>query len=405
MERIINQKHNKETFLYATSRMFERMGYYGFRALILLYLLSETFNMSRVEAFKIYGWTITLILFSQILGGFLGDLIIGNKRSIIIGGLMQAIGAFILCIPYIYGVYVGFILIGLGTGLYKPNLISQFGKLYLNKTKLLDSGFLILNFFVNIGAFVVTLLIGYIAIEFESYFGFIVIGVFFVLSTVYPFFAKEKTETEQTGVIYSLNHRIILISIIIIFVGLFWTIYEIPTLRILELKLELNEYLGFDFLNNSETSLLTLLLIPISFLLIIFWTYFYYSQILKLIIGFSLAIVSFSILIFMSEIPIENQIYLYILSLVLLGIAETHITPIIYSSITRYINQKYLAIAVGLSTIPARIVYLLLAVFNVEMYNDLEFGLKVSIIIMGVVLLILIGLILIFKKDYLQHSI
>jgi hypothetical protein len=186
---------------------------------------------------------------------------------------------------------------------------------------------------------------------------------------------------------------------------LFWTIYEIPTFRILELKMELNDYLDFELLKNSKSSLLTLLLLPISFLLVIFWTYFYYSQIIKLIVGFALGLISFGMLLFIPEISIENQIFLYLLSLVVLGIAETHISPIVYSTITRYVNPNFLAIAIGLSTIPARLVYILFVVFNDEIFNDSVFALKFSIILMAVVLIILIGLMMIFKKDYLQHRI
>ncbi len=88
MERIVNQKHKRETFLYATSRMFERMGYYGIRSIVLLYMIGDTFDISQEDAIFIYGSMGTVILVFQIIGGFLGDLVIGNKKSIIIGGLM-----------------------------------------------------------------------------------------------------------------------------------------------------------------------------------------------------------------------------------------------------------------------------------------------------------------------------
>lgn len=398
MERIINQKHNKETFLYATSKMFERMGYFGLRALIILYMLSETLNLSRSDAFKIYGWAVFLVFITQIFGGFFGDLVVGNRKAIIIGGLIQAIGSFILCIPSINGLYIGLAFIGLGGGIYKPNLTSQFGKLYLNKTKLLDSGFLILNLSVNIGTFIGTLLIAYIGERFDWTYGFILAGVFYILSIIYPFFTKERKENVRNKTTYNLNNRILFISLAVVFVGLFWTIYEIPTFRIFELKIELKEFLNFEFLKNSKSSLITLLLIPISFLLILFWTKFYYSQVVKLIIGFALGLISFGMLLFIPEISIENQIFLYLLSLVVLGIAETHISPIVYSTITRYVNPKFLAIAIGLSTIPTRLMYILFMVFNNDIFNDSVFALKVSMIVMAIILIILIGLFIVLKK-------
>lgn len=79
--------------------MLERASYYGFRALVVLYMVGETLKMERTEALTIYGWLIGSLVFSQIIGGLFGDLLIGNKKSIIIGGIIQAIGAFSLCIP------------------------------------------------------------------------------------------------------------------------------------------------------------------------------------------------------------------------------------------------------------------------------------------------------------------
>ena len=65
---------------------------------------------------------------------------IGSWWLIQIGGIIQSLGAFSFCIPSTTGLYVGLFLVVLGGGLYTPNIISNFGKLYLNKTKLLDAG-------------------------------------------------------------------------------------------------------------------------------------------------------------------------------------------------------------------------------------------------------------------------
>ena len=82
MEKIQNQKHTKETLYYSISRMLERASYYGFRALVVLYMVGETLKMERTEALTIYGWLVGSLVFSQIIGGIFGDLLIGNKKSI-----------------------------------------------------------------------------------------------------------------------------------------------------------------------------------------------------------------------------------------------------------------------------------------------------------------------------------
>ena len=162
MEKIQNQKHTKETLYYSISRMLERASYYGFELLVVLYMVGETLKMERTEALTIYGWLVGSLVFSQIIGGLFGDLLIGNKKSIIIGGIIQAIGAFSLCIPSTTGLYLGLFLVVLGSGFFTPNILSNFGKSYLNKTKLLDSGFTIFYLAINLGSFLGILLIGYL---------------------------------------------------------------------------------------------------------------------------------------------------------------------------------------------------------------------------------------------------
>src|SRR5690606_19254845 len=96
MEIIQNQYHTKETLYLAITRMFERASYYGFRTLIVLYMVGETLKMERSEALSIYGWFTTLLVFSQILGAVLGDLVVGNKKLVFLGATLQAMGTFCL---------------------------------------------------------------------------------------------------------------------------------------------------------------------------------------------------------------------------------------------------------------------------------------------------------------------
>ena len=124
MERILNQTHSKETFYYALSKVLERMSYYGFRSLIVLYMIGESIQMEKKDATAIYSWFIGSIVYSQIIGALFGDLILGNRKSIIIGGIAHAIGIFILCISSTTSLYLGLFLIVLGSGFYTPNVTS-----------------------------------------------------------------------------------------------------------------------------------------------------------------------------------------------------------------------------------------------------------------------------------------
>src|SRR5690554_177638 len=135
MERIRIQKHSIETLYYSISLILERASYYGLRLLIIIYMTGEVLKMNSTEALSIYGLFTGSVMLSKIIGAILGDLVIGNKKALFIGGMIQAIGAFCLCIPSTLGLYLGLFLIVIGNGFYTPNIISNFGKSYLNNKK------------------------------------------------------------------------------------------------------------------------------------------------------------------------------------------------------------------------------------------------------------------------------
>ncbi|MEP5341854.1 MAG: MFS transporter [Algibacter sp.] len=355
MDKIKNQKHSKEALYYSFSRMLERTSYYGLRSLIVLYMVGGILKMENAEALSIYGWFTLSLVFSQILGAILGDLLIGNKKALIIGGIIQSLGAFSFCIPSNTGLYIGLFLVVLGGGLYTPNIISNFGKLYLNKTKLLDAGFTIFYLAVNFGAFFGVMSIGYIGEKYGWNFGFVIAGIIMLLSIIPILFLKDKKIEQTTEDKSTLNERIIKISIAFVIVGLFWAIYELGNIRFFDLQLKLSEISTLNISKSIWASLNSVFTLPISILAIIVWTLFYNSQFFKLMLGFIFGIISFGILFLIPEVPTEQHTIIYLLSLLFLGISETHIAPIIHSILTKNSNPKYLAILISLAFIPTRL--------------------------------------------------
>jgi POT family proton-dependent oligopeptide transporter len=405
MEKIINQIHSKETFLYALSRTLERASFYGLRSLIVLYMIGGILQMENVEALKIYGWFTASFLFSKIIGAILGDLIIGNKKAIIIGGIIQALGAFSFCIPSTTGLYIGLFLVVSGGGLYTPNIISNFGKLYLNKTKLLDAGFTIFYLAVNLGAFFGVMSIGYLGEKYGWNIGFIIAGILMLLSIIPIIFSKDKKTEQTTENKATVNQRIINIIIAFVIVSLFWSIYEIGNIRIFDLQLKLSEISTLNIPKSMWTSLNSVFILPISILAIIAWTFFYNNQFFKLTIGFIFGVISFGILFLIPEIPTEKHTIIYLLSLLFLSISEIHIAPIIYSILTKNSNPKYLAILISLAFIPTRLFSVLFSLFSEKFYDNPIFSLKFGLIAMIIVSIGLIIFVKWKKKNYLQQRV
>ena len=338
------------------------------------------------------------LLFSQIIGGIFGDLIIGNKKSIIIGGIIQAIGAFILCVPSINGLYTGLFLVVLGSGFFTPNFTSNFGKLYLNKTKLLDSGFTILYFAINLGSFFGVLLIGYIGNKYGYNFGFIFSGVLMLLSIIPIIFSKEKNIAKKSNNELLLSNRILNILIAFIVVGVFWQIYEISNTRVFNLQLQFSEISSLGVPEFLWQSINVIFILPISLFVIVFWSFFYKNQFFKLMLGFIFGALSLGVLFLIPDELNEQHSIIFMVSLFFLTMAEIHISPTLHSVLTKYTNPKYLAILISLAFLPGRLISLIFGLFNDEFYDNPMLGVKFGIIIFSVMGLGLLGYIQLNKK-------
>lgn len=399
MQQQQHQRHTKDTLYYSISRMLERASYYGLRGILILYMIGATMQMDKVEVGIIYGWFTSALIITPIIGGLLGDLLLGNKKTILIGGVMQALGAFTLCIPSTTALFIGLILTLLGSGLYIPNFTSNFGKLYWNKTKLLDSGFTILYFAINLGSFFGVLLIAYIAETYGYPIGFAIVGLLMLLSLI-PILVSKETKLEVVKKSSKETDRSIAnIVIALITVGLFWGLYEISNIRTFELQTQLS-VLSNNFIPvNWWQPISILILIPISVIAAVAWTYIYNSPFFKLMVGFLFGALSFGLLLLIPEVPSEQDITVYIVSVVLLVIAEIHIAPIIHSVLTKYAPPKYLAIFMSVALLPTKIVSIVIGWYQIQLDAQPILALKVSIIVLALVGLGLMSYVVWNKKQ------
>ena len=402
MEKITNQKHSKEAFTYILSKMFERASYGGFRIILILYMIDEGLKMDRYEALNILGWFIASIFFSQIIGAILGDMVLGNKRSIIIGAILQTIGVFILLIPSTVGLYTGLTIVTLGAGLYNPNIISNFGKLYLSKSKLLDSAFTLYYLAVNLGSFLGTALIGIAATRYGYNIGFTIAGIAMLFSIIPMVFSKEQNTHEIVKNEFPKNKRILTISMAVVLLGLFWGINQTASIRMFYINLEFSKLSQLNIPKSIWEYSNFFFIILISLFLVILWRYFYTNQFFKLMLGFIFGAVAFGILLFIPEIPSEKHFFLYLVSLFFLGISEVCIAPIVNSILTKYGNPKFLAILFSLVFIPTALFSFLFGMLNGQFYESYKLALIFAISAMSIISIGLIVFILWRKKNQLQ---
>jgi POT family proton-dependent oligopeptide transporter len=138
------------------TEFWERFMYYGMRAMLAVHIASAFFahlgEGARAEASLTYGGFTALVYMTGILGGYVADRILGYQRSILLGGVVMAIGCFMLMAPDLTTFLVGLAVIVVGNGLFKPNISTMVGKLYEPTDVRRDSGFTIFYMGINAGA-------------------------------------------------------------------------------------------------------------------------------------------------------------------------------------------------------------------------------------------------------------
>ncbi len=399
MREIKNKTHTKETFYYAFSCMLERASFYGLRAVLVLYMLGETLNMERDEALTIYGWLVLSLLISKIIGALFGDLLLGNKKAIIIGGIIQAIGAFSLCIPSTTGLYLGLSLVVFGSGLFSPNITANFGKTYVTKTKLLDSAYTIFYLAINLGSFLGVLFISYLGETFSYTIGFLISGILMLFSLIPFLILKEETSVRIQEQQLEVKFSVLKVLSTLFIIGLFWVFYDISNIRSIDLQFQISEISSLVISKYLWQVIKSIFVLPISIIAILLWTKTYSSQLYKLTLGCIFGVISFGILLLIPKAPQEDYTVTYLISLFFLGISEIHIAPIINSVLTQYTNPKYLAIAISLSVFPTRLFYSVLTLFNDTFYENPILGLQYGVTGMTFLALALIGYLLWNKRN------
>jgi POT family proton-dependent oligopeptide transporter len=339
------------------SNTLERAVYYGIRGLIVLYMVGETFDMPREEAYAIYGILGVVLLFTKILGAVLGDLVLGNRFVSIAGNILQALGAFILCVPTLNMLYIGIGLVSLGSGLYGPNLFSQFGKLHLNKESKMDSGFTLLYLAINLGSFLGVLILGILG-EKNMVYAFVACGFLSLLSAALLLLSKNKA-IEEVGDAkkITLPKRLLMILLAIFISSIFWGIYEIGATQSFSILAELRDSLNETVPFSIFSSLNAYAVILFGIVGAVLWWLWRLNRFIKLGVGCIAGGLSFAVLLFIPEGGQTPGLVVFIISVLLLGLAEILISPTIYSVLTKYTNPKYLAIIFSLAFLPLSILY------------------------------------------------
>ena len=173
--------HPKGLYLLFATEMWERMSYYGMRALLTLYMVAATerggFGWDRAFALKIYGAYTALVYLTPVAGGWLADNVLGQRRAVLIGGVVMMFGHFLMAVPGQVTFFAALASLIIGNGLFKPNISTMVGGLYEAGDARRDGAFTIFYMGINLGAFLSPLVCGTLGEKLGWHWGFGSAGV------------------------------------------------------------------------------------------------------------------------------------------------------------------------------------------------------------------------------------
>ncbi|WP_025741345.1 peptide MFS transporter [Aquimarina pacifica] len=382
----ISQPHQKELFghpigLYVLfmTEMWERFSYYGMRALFVLYLTTKTVDenpglgWTSGEALALYGWYTMLVYVASIPGGWIADKLLGQKKSVLIGGILLVVGHSVLAIEEMWAWYSGLGLIIAGVGMLKPNISTMVGGLYKQGDIRRDKGFTIFYIGINLGAFLSSLIVGYVGEVHGWHYGFGLAGIGMAFGLVQYLLGQkylvhvgnflgtsEKVEDKEAmkkPLTKIEKDRIVVLLISFLLVIVFWGAFEQAggLMNIYANEKTNRMLMGFEVPASWFQSLNAMFIIFLGTTVALYWAKRKLkgkvsSSLFKMIVGLIIMGTGF---FFMTAASAEftangsSAMYWLVLAYLFHTIGELCISPVALSFITKLAPVKYGALMMG----------------------------------------------------------
>lgn len=371
--------HPKGLYILFFTEMWERFSYYGMRAIFILYLTAKTteanagLGWDKVSALELYGWYTMMVYVMSVPGGLLADRWLGQKKTVMLGGVLLCIGHFILAFDALWAFYSGIAFIILGVGALKPNISSMVGGLYQQGDLKRDSAFTIFYIGINIGAFAAPLLVGYVGEVINWHYGFGLAGIGMAIGQIVYVWGQKYLTTvgnfvpaqREIGTNRSIpltaveKDRMIVLVLSFLIVIVFWGAYEqAGGLMNLYARDKIDRVMfGFEvpasFLQALHAFYVILLGVPVAY----FWTKWRKkgresSSLFKMGIGTIITGLGFLLLAgaaieTASSLDGKASIYWMFGAYLLHVIGELSISPVALSFITKLAPLKYASLMMG----------------------------------------------------------
>ncbi|MEO1515873.1 MAG: MFS transporter [Bacteroidota bacterium] len=351
---------------------FDRIIYYGLRAIIVLYAI-DVFGMDRVDVLSSYGLLTTLIVVLPLPFGWLTDVVLGQKKAIVVGSLLSLAGCLCLFIPQWSTTMMGMLLVVLGSSFVSPNVKVLVGRLFDKKDQGRVLGFTMLFVFINLGSFLAVMSIGFVGEVYGWQWGFGIAALSSLLMLLFFLATQNRLDLAEVAVQESAyeegDHETDILDVpptqshppvssslpvVLLVTGIsifFYTFYGAVTdVQMTGFSMYENVHLFGSQLSYSALANIAWSASPIAMLLfLLIWSFTKVgSSIAKF--GWALLLLG-AVAIGTLLLPSfsEQTILLYtFLGLFLIGMAETFISPVLTSYITRISSVQYASTYYGL---------------------------------------------------------
>ena len=172
------QKHPPGLYVLFFTEMWERFSYYGMRSLLVYYMIKHL-QFTQVRSSEIYGLYTGFVYFTPLFGGLLADRVLGQRRTVVLGGVLMAAGHFLMAVESLF--FPALLFLILGNGAFKPNISTQVGSLYPPGDRRRDRAFSLFYMGINLGAFFSPLVCGTLGEKIGFHWGFGAAGVGMVI--------------------------------------------------------------------------------------------------------------------------------------------------------------------------------------------------------------------------------
>ncbi|NTW66016.1 MAG: peptide MFS transporter, partial [Nitrospirae bacterium] len=173
-----HQKHPPGLYVLFFTEMWERFSYYGMRSLLVYYMIKHL-QFTQVRSSEIYGLYTGFVYFTPLFGGLLADRVLGQRRTVVLGGVLMAVGHFLMAVESLF--FPALLFLILGNGAFKPNISTQVGALYPPGDRRRDRAFSLFYMGINLGAFFSPLICGTLGEKIGFHWGFAAAGVGMVI--------------------------------------------------------------------------------------------------------------------------------------------------------------------------------------------------------------------------------